>query len=131
MLSRSVQRGLMPATKYIRELLVKVLSAQLNLSEDKDKALGTFPLFNPTAATMSICPYAADRRKYRRFRGRSYVGRRPRPKPRGSPRKNFNNEEGSEEQSGEGNNEGPDGKPMRRRRRFVRRPWVSLPRKEV
>ncbi|KAG1680636.1 Y-box factor [Nymphon striatum] len=83
----------------------------------------------PDGTHVEGSPYAADRRKYRRFRGRSYVGRRPRPKPRGSPRKNFNNEEGSAEQSGEGNNEGPDGKPRRKRRRFVRRPWVSLPRR--
>ncbi|KAG1672264.1 Y-box factor [Nymphon striatum] len=81
----------------------------------------------PDGTHVEGSPYAADRRKYRRFRGRSYVGRRP--KPWSSPPKNFNNEEGSEEQSGEGNNEGPDGKPMRRRRRFVRRPWVSLPRR--
>ncbi|KAG1669159.1 Y-box factor [Nymphon striatum] len=83
----------------------------------------------PDGTHVEGSPYAADRRKYRRFRGRSYVGRRPRPRPRGPPRENFNNEEGSEEQSGEGNNEGPDGKPMRRRRRFVRRPWVPRPRR--
>ncbi|KAG1678458.1 Y-box factor [Nymphon striatum] len=78
----------------------------------------------PDGSHVEESPYAADRQKCR-----SYVGRRPRPRPRGPPRENVNNEEGSEEQSGEGNNEGPDGKPMRRRRRLVRRPWVPRPRR--